>query len=455
MGSTSVTTVRFFRPSPVRLEDGVTGLSRKLVDSVDTLYASACPVCLSDQDDFDGLKIDTERLLWDVYHDNLEDGVHKITARAVAQKLWEAVEQGYGKNPVDMDWDSPDRKMLEALSKNVYQFAGVKNWTMNQALTDLIVQDDKVVGYGRFRAMAAPILRKFHDQQLRTEYNHAVAQSQMSSKWVDIQANQGALPNLRYLTVGDQRVRASHAELDQILKPVDDPFWNTYYPPNGWNCRCTVIQESGGKVDKKEYPDDGIADPLFNKNWGKEGVVFPKSHPYFLAASSAALTSLSSDDLSSVSFDLHKRFDSGGAVWISRLVDKNSTDYADLLKISLHQAENGDSVFINPRLNKNDLRWKYFFDGHEFEWKCPDLKINGEFWELKETLAPWNLKRKMSNMCKSANGQCRNVIFKIPKGESPTKCNKRVNEFMRQAGNVFQKWQYWDGSQFVKKETGG
>jgi len=45
-----------------------------------------------------------------------------------------------------------------------------------------------------------------------------------------------------YSTVGDDRVRPSHAALDGVRLPKDDPFWKTNMPPNGYNCRCTVIE---------------------------------------------------------------------------------------------------------------------------------------------------------------------------------------------------------------------
>lgn len=45
----------------------------------------------------------------------------------------------------------------------------------------------------------------------------------------------------KYVTVGDDRVRDSHAPLDGTTLPKDDPFWQRFYPPNGWNCRCQLI----------------------------------------------------------------------------------------------------------------------------------------------------------------------------------------------------------------------
>lgn len=45
----------------------------------------------------------------------------------------------------------------------------------------------------------------------------------------------------KYVTVGDDRVRPSHAALEGLTRPKDDPFWQRNRPPNGWNCRCTLI----------------------------------------------------------------------------------------------------------------------------------------------------------------------------------------------------------------------
>ena len=46
----------------------------------------------------------------------------------------------------------------------------------------------------------------------------------------------------QYATVGDDRVRPEHAVLDGVTLPKDDPFWQTNFPPNGWNCRCAALE---------------------------------------------------------------------------------------------------------------------------------------------------------------------------------------------------------------------
>jgi SPP1 gp7 family putative phage head morphogenesis protein len=50
-----------------------------------------------------------------------------------------------------------------------------------------------------------------------------------------------ALPYWQYWTAGDLRVRPAHAVLDGFCARAIDPVWRRIYPPNGFNCRCSVI----------------------------------------------------------------------------------------------------------------------------------------------------------------------------------------------------------------------
>lgn len=45
----------------------------------------------------------------------------------------------------------------------------------------------------------------------------------------------------KYVTVGDDRVRITHRILEGVTLPKDNDFWLTFYPPNGYNCRCQAI----------------------------------------------------------------------------------------------------------------------------------------------------------------------------------------------------------------------
>ena len=44
-----------------------------------------------------------------------------------------------------------------------------------------------------------------------------------------------------YNGILDDRIRPEHKAWDGKILPVNSPWWNTHYPPNGWGCRCNVI----------------------------------------------------------------------------------------------------------------------------------------------------------------------------------------------------------------------
>jgi SPP1 gp7 family putative phage head morphogenesis protein len=66
-----------------------------------------------------------------------------------------------------------------------------------------------------------------------------------------------------YITVGDDRVRPTHVAMNGTRLPKDHLFWDTHMPPNGWQCRCTVVeiftgdQEEGRRVEPSPTVVDG------------------------------------------------------------------------------------------------------------------------------------------------------------------------------------------------------
>ena len=59
-----------------------------------------------------------------------------------------------------------------------------------------------------------------------------------------------ARPYWKYDAVGDERTRPSHMAMDGKVFPADSSVWDTWYPPNGFRCRCTVTTLSQRQVDK-------------------------------------------------------------------------------------------------------------------------------------------------------------------------------------------------------------
>jgi SPP1 gp7 family putative phage head morphogenesis protein len=64
------------------------------------------------------------------------------------------------------------------------------------------------------------------------------AQAMAAGRWRQIERLK--LPWIRYVTAGDHRVRPEHAAWHNLVLAADDPWWDTHFPPNGFNCRCHV-----------------------------------------------------------------------------------------------------------------------------------------------------------------------------------------------------------------------
>ena len=200
----------------------------------------------------------------------------------IAKELTKGMDKGLlavGKNA-----DTYDKNFIRSLKHNAHVFSGAKTFNQVREMSDFIADNQgRRVPFKEYEAKAKEIFNTYNQTWLKTEIFQAENSATMASKWQDIEEDKDVLPFLTYSTVGDERVRESHRPLDGVTRPVDDPFWNTYYPPNGWRCRCDVDQEDEeatpsdlGAVKLPEVP------PSMELNVGKKKVLFGPQHPYFI-----------------------------------------------------------------------------------------------------------------------------------------------------------------------------
>jgi SPP1 gp7 family putative phage head morphogenesis protein len=85
-------------------------------------------------------------------------------------------------------------------------------------------------------------------RRLRTIDQTNMMSAYAAGQWQEIQESKASAPYLMYDAVDDDSTREEHAAWDGTVLPADDPWWSTHMPPNGWNCRCGVVQLSGADV---------------------------------------------------------------------------------------------------------------------------------------------------------------------------------------------------------------
>lgn len=179
--------------------------------------------------------------------------------------------------------------MRKRLQRSDYIFSGMKTFhELNEAFPSLLDSNGNRKTFEAFLNDVRKIDKTYNSNYLRAEYNFVQSSAEMAAKWERF-SEDGDRYNLQYRTAGDGKVRPEHAALNGVTLPPSDPFWEEYYPPNGWNCRCTVVQ-----VRKSKYPttphDEAMAlgeealqrdtKGIFHFNPGKEDKTVPDYNPY-------------------------------------------------------------------------------------------------------------------------------------------------------------------------------
>lgn len=174
------------------------------------------------------------------------------------------------------------KEFLERITKNVHVFSGFKTYQQLRLVTDILMDDAGALRpFAEFKSLVQTINETYNVTYLEAEYRQAIAATQMGAKWQQMYADRDSLGMLKFETAGDDRVRDEHARLNDIILPIEDSFWDRYYPPLDWGCRCDVTQQLSSAT-RSELP--GALPELkdqFAVNWGKKGILFPENHPYY------------------------------------------------------------------------------------------------------------------------------------------------------------------------------
>lgn len=179
--------------------------------------------------------------------------------------------------------------MRKRLQRSNYIFSGMKTFhELNEAFPSLLDSNGNRKTFEAFLNDVRKIDNTYNSNYLRAEYNFVQSSAEMAAKWERF-SEDGDRYNLQYRTANDDKVRPEHAALNGVTLPPSDPFWEEYYPPNGWNCRCTVVQ-----VRKSKYPatphEEAMAlgeealqrdtKGIFHFNPGKQSKTVPDYNPY-------------------------------------------------------------------------------------------------------------------------------------------------------------------------------
>ena len=140
------------------------------------------------------------------------------------------------------DW----RHLLRIYRQPAFTAAGVENRAALEALRDLVSKGlDKGWSGQQFEAAAEKLLRKFQTEagSLRTLWNTTTASAMARGReeMLDDPEVKKVVSYRLYDAILDFHTRPNHRALDGGIAPAEWDGWGVYGPPNGFNCRCTLI----------------------------------------------------------------------------------------------------------------------------------------------------------------------------------------------------------------------
>lgn len=144
--------------------------------------------------------------------------VAKATQINVLSTLHEAVEKAIREGIPLKQFQKELTPKLKALG-----------WWGKQDQTDPLTGERKPVQLGSPRR-----LKTIYWANTRTAYG--------AGKWKRVQRTKRHLPYLIYRLGPSERHRPHHEDKENTILPVDHSFWDTWYAPNGWGCKCWIRQ---------------------------------------------------------------------------------------------------------------------------------------------------------------------------------------------------------------------
>jgi SPP1 gp7 family putative phage head morphogenesis protein len=220
--------------------------------------------------------------------DALLKGIHDGTIKGIDSDMYLQLAQTlFG--DFKANFDVPDEAFLYTVQNNLYAFSGAKSMAMYKQLRDLVTDGGRVRSFAEFKREALQVVDNYNLTWLATERQNVIRSGIMSSEWQRNVQAASVYPYLKYRTEADNNVRPEHAALEGIVRKVSDGFWDNFYPPNGWNCRCYTEQLTEADVTGTITTDEAVSVAAknakvadgFKVNPGKSGVVFSDAHDYF------------------------------------------------------------------------------------------------------------------------------------------------------------------------------
>ncbi len=310
------------------------------------------------------------------------------------------VKEEFGQRWVDYDYKEP-KSLIQKFKKNLWQFSSAKTLAELEYINSLILdKNGRIKPEHQFMQDVKKANILFNRNYLQAEYQTAKRGAQMAHLWNKFLEQKEYYPNLVYRTVGDSRVRPEHAALNGVVKPIDDPFWKTYYPPNGWRCRCTVMN-TAEKVSEGTFEDKTVK-PEFHGNTALDEKILTSKGTFFKLLNKDHKAKINAELMKyNMPMEIAYHGKHKKKVFVSPFADdKDLIPNVETAMVIVDKL--GIDVKIRAHIDSNFVK----------EHKNPEYEIGGKIADRKEVSSYTSIKSNLENARKQGN---QSIVYDITK----------------------------------------
>jgi len=118
-----------------------------------------------------------------------------------------------------------------------------RGWWGEKRMTDPATGRERIVKLGSPR-------------RLKTIYWANTRTARAAGLWARAQRTKKLLPYFVYGLGPSQKHREPHVRMAGVIAAIDDPVWNTWFPPSAWGCKCWLRQVTKAAAERL-----GVKDP--------------------------------------------------------------------------------------------------------------------------------------------------------------------------------------------------
>lgn len=149
---------------------------------------------------------------------------------------------------------------LQGLARSTaFSVAGLSKLAQIQQVLDSLaqaVESGKTFDGWRKELLKSPEALKLPRHRLDNIFRTNVQSAYARGRWEKTQRNKASRPYMLYSAINDSRTRPHHAAMDGMVAAVDDPIWDSWYPPAGYQCRCSTISLNERQAERYRRRDE-------------------------------------------------------------------------------------------------------------------------------------------------------------------------------------------------------